>query len=199
MNKKYSPKIEVELRSIFKKNKFDQLKKYLNEKAEYLGPDDKDVCFFILPDKFVKVVNNVSTKTAKIVIKLSSIAKGQNDFEEIEIAIDPQDFEKATKLFRAIPFEQIEWSFQKRHNYRIDDVELALKWTQSWGYHLELEKVVEDKGEVNLAIERLREVARELGVKIMTEKELKDFAKKIDNNYKKGKYEKGAMSTSFGK
>jgi predicted adenylyl cyclase CyaB len=196
MNKAYNLKIEVELRSIFKKAKFDQLKKYLDEKAEYLGPDDKDVCFFILPDKFVKVVNNVSTKTAKIVVKLSSIAKGQNDFEEIEIAINPSDFEKATKLFEAIPFEQIEWSFQKRHNYRLGDVELALKWTQSWGYHLELEKMVENKSEVDMAIEKLNKVAKELGVKIMTEKDLKAFAEKIDNNYKKGKYEKGAISTS---
>ena len=83
--------IEVEFRSMFDKNKYNKLAKFLNANAEDLGKDDKDVYFFIFPDKLLKVVNNISQKTAKLVMKLTKIGHG-NAFEEIEIPIKYKTF-----------------------------------------------------------------------------------------------------------
>lgn len=116
----------------------------MGQNAKDLGEDDKDTYFFLLPEKITKVVNNVSKKTSKIVIKLNRIGRGTSDFEEIEIPINPLDFDKAVKLFSALPFDQIQNSYQKRHNYLLNGVEVALKWTDSWEYHMELEIVVDD-------------------------------------------------------
>lgn len=182
--------IEIELRSVFGKAKYNQLKSFLDKKADYLGPDDKEVYFFLLPDKIVKVVNNISKGSAKIVIKLNRIGRGTSDFEEIEILITLSDFEKAVNLFSALPFDQVESSYQKRYNYSYKGVELALKWSNTWGYHLELEIVVDDKAKKEKAEVVIRGIAEELGVEIMTEEELSVFAKKIDENYKKGTYNK---------
>jgi len=63
--------IEIELRSVFDEKKHNKLKKFLDKNAEDLGEDNKDVFFFLLPDKITKAVHNVSQKTAKIVIKLN--------------------------------------------------------------------------------------------------------------------------------
>lgn len=182
--------IEIELRSIFGKKKHDQIKKYLDKNAEDLGKDDKDVYFFLLPDRIIKVVNNVSKNSAKIVIKLNRIGRGTSDFEEIEIPISPSDFDKTVKLFSALRFDQIQNSYQKRHNYLLDGVEIAIKWTNSWGYHMEMEIVVNDKSQKDSAEFKIRKVAEKLGVRIMTEDELREFTKKIDENYKKGLYNK---------
>lgn len=190
MTKDKNKNIEIELRSIFGKAKHDQIKKYLDKNAKDLGEDDKDVYFFLLPDRITKAVNNVSRKSAKIVIKLNRIGRGTSDFEEIEIPINPSDFDKAVKLFSALQFDQIQDSYQKRHNYLLDGVEIALKWTDSWGYHMELEIVVDDKSKKDAAEVKIRKVADRLGVRIMTEDELKEFARKIDENYKKGLYDK---------
>jgi len=172
------------------KKKYRELKNYLDKNAQDLGEDDKDVYFFLLPDRIVKVVNNVSQKTAKIVMKLNRIGRGTSDFEEIEIPIDPADFSKAVKLFSALPFDQIQNSYQKRHNYLLDGVGLALKWTDSWGYHLELEIMVNDKKKREEAEAKIQKVAQKLGVKIMSEEELKIFTQKIDENYRNGFYNK---------
>ena len=186
--------IEIELRSVFDRKKHNELKEFLDKNAEDLGEDDKDVFFFLLPDKITKATHNVSKKTAKIVIKLNRIGRGTSDFEEIEIPINPSDFDKAVKLFSALPFDQIQNSYQKRHNYLLDGVEIALKWTESWGYHMELEIVVDNVAKREEAENKIRKVAEKLGVQIMSEEELKDFTKKIDENYKKGLYNKNTSS-----
>ena len=186
--------IEIELRSVFDRKKHNELKEYLGKNAEDLGEDDKDVFFFLLPDKITKATHNISKKTAKIVIKLNRIGRGTSDFEEIEIPINPSDFDKAVKLFSALPFDQIQNSYQKRHNYLLDGVEIALKWTESWGYHMELEIVVDNVAKREEAENKIRKVAEKLGVQIMSEEELKDFTKKIDENYKKGLYNKNTSS-----
>jgi len=186
--------IEIELRSVFDEKKHNELKDFLDKNAEDLGEDDKDVYFFLLPDKITKATHNVSKKTAKIVIKLNRIGRGTSDFEEIEIPINPSDFDKAVKLFSALPFDQIQNSYQKRHNYLFDGVEIALKWTESWGYHMELEIVVDDKAKREDAESKIRKVAERLSVQIMSEEELKDFTQKIDDNYKKGLYNKNNSS-----
>ena len=38
--------IEIEFRSIFDENRYNELRRFLDEKAQLLGEDDKDVFFF---------------------------------------------------------------------------------------------------------------------------------------------------------
>ena len=182
-------RIEVEFRSIFKENKYNELKKFLSSRSEDLGEDNKDVYFFLFPDKLLKVVNNLTRKTAKLVLKLNRIGKG-SDFEEIEIPIKPEDTNSAVKIFTSLGFTEMQNTYQKRHNYLYQGVELALKYSNTWGYHLELEIVVSDQKKVPEASNQIKKVANELGVTLMTEPELAAFVKEVDANYKKGVYDK---------
>lgn len=175
--------IEVELRSMFDQSKHNELKKFFEDQAEDLGADDKDVYFFILPDKLVKVVNNISESTAKMVLKLTKIGEGSG-FEEIEIPIDPSYIDKAVMLFDGLGFDERQQSFQKRHNYVYKGVEMALKYSDAWGHHLELEKIVDSKDEIGNAEKDLHAVAEEIGVHIMTDDELKEFTAKKDKEYR---------------
>jgi len=182
MNKQTN--IEVEFRSMFDKNKYDELAKFLNANAKKLGKDDKDVCFFIFPDKFLKVVNNVSKKTAKLVMKLTKIGYG-NTFEEIEIPINPEDINNAIKIFTFLGCDNIMRSFQQRHNYLYKGVELALKYSDHWGHHLELEIVINEPEKKQIAEKQIIQVAKELKVHLMTDRELKKFTQKAESKYKK--------------
>jgi len=178
--------IEIEFRSRFGVKKYKALKRFLSVNAKDLGEDDKDVYFFLFPDKLLKVVNNISKKTAKIVLKLTKIGKG-SDFEEIEVPISQGDFEKTSKIFTALHLCDNMHSFQRRHNYLYKGVEIALKWSELWGYHLELEIVVDNKNKKQSAEKKISSVAEELGVKIMTERELREFTKKKEKEYKNNK------------
>jgi len=190
MPQKISPKFEIEYRALFDKKQYLKIYEFLNKNAKDLGEDDQDVYFFLLPDKIIKVSNRISKKAVKIVIKLNRLGRGTSDFEEIEIPIALSDFEKALKLFSSLPFDQIQHTYQKRHNYVYKNVEMALKHTDSWGYHIELEILVNDKSRKSEAEKKIMTIAQELGIKIMSEQELTDFAKKIDEQYKKGLYTK---------
>lgn len=177
--------IEIEYRSIFDKKEHERLKKFLDENAKYLGPDDKDVHFFIFPDKLLKVTNNISKKNAKISLKLNRIGKG-SAFEEIEFPIPQGEVDRAAKMFTKLEVaDSIMHSFQKRNNYLYKGVELALKFSPEWQHHLELEIVVDDEGQRQEAEDKIREVAKELGVHIMTEEELSEFVKRVEEEHKR--------------
>lgn len=172
--------IEIELRAMFDEEKFNSLKNFLDKNAEYLGQDDKNVHFYIFPDKLLKISDNISKNSAKLTLKLNRIGQG-TDFEEIEFPIEKSDVEKAIKMFNALEMtDNVISSFQFRHNYIFKDVELALKYSLDWKYHLELEIVVEKESQKEEAEKKIHEVAKELDVKIMSEKELKEFIKKLE-------------------
>jgi len=179
--------IEVEVRALFSKEKYLELKSFLDKNAKDLGQDDKDAYIFLLYTKVVKVVNNISKKTAKIVIKLTRVGTGGNDTEEIEIPISPVDFEKSVKLFKELSFDQVQRAYQVRRNYMYKDIELALKFSSAWGYHIELEIMISDKKDQKLAEKRLTDLAAELDVNILTKKEQAEFVSKIDSNYQSRK------------
>jgi len=175
--------IEVEYRAKFSKAKYDKLLKFLLKKAKDLGADDKRVWFFCLPDKLLKVTHNISLKSGKITLKLTKIGKGSH-FEEIEFPIGEESVEPAIKLFTNLGYKYLFEPVILRHNFSYKGVELALKYSKTWGYHLELEIEIASLAQKGRAEEKIFKVAGELGVKLMSEEELWTFTQNIEKTYK---------------
>jgi len=183
--KPHKKQIEIEMRAMFDKAKYDELKEFLDSNAEYLGEDDKDVHFYIFSDKLLKVTDNISRKTAKLTLKLNRIGKGSH-FEEIEFPIQPEYVDEAVRMFDELNMtDNIMHSFQCRHNYVYKGIELALKCSPEWKHHLELELVIDDIAQKEAAEEKIRDVAKELGVKLMTEEELDAFVTRVEAEKKR--------------
>jgi len=144
--------IEIEFRALLTKDKYDNLKDFLNTNSKNLGEDNKDVYFFILPDKLVKIVNNISKKS------------------EILTLLNFTD--------------NIMHFYQKRHNYLYKGVEIALKYSDIWGYHAELEIVIDDKSKKSKAESKIKKIANELNIKLMSNKKLIKFTKRAEQNCK---------------
>lgn len=181
--------IEVELRSLIDESKFISLSKFLKKSGEFLGEDNKDTYFFLFPDKLLKVTNNTSTKTAKISLKLNRIGKG-SDAKEIEIPISPNDVTKTLEAFKILGLPDVEYSYQFRNNYKYKDVEIAVKYTESWGFHVELEILVEEKKDAKNAKTKLIKLAKELDLQIATDEQLTELVSKVTKGYRRGKYTK---------
>ena len=175
--------IEVEFRAVIKEEKYNKLKSFLSKNAQDLGTDDKDVCFYIFPDKLLKVVNNISQNSAKIVLKLNKIGLG-SAFEEIEIKIDDKDIEKANFLFDCLGYQEVINSFQKRQNFLYKGVEIALKYSDDWGYHLEMEILINDINDQEKAEKKIFKIADELGVHLLSDDELKKIVFIIEEKYR---------------
>lgn len=170
--------IEIEMRARFPKESHDQLVARLNADGEDLGNDDKHIYFYVLPDQLLKVTDNTAAGTAKITLKGSKIGQG-SAFAETEFAISPADVSAAVKVFNSLGFEPaMHEAFNFRHNYRFDGVEIAVKWSEAWGYHAELELLLDDGASDaarDEAAAKIMDVAAELGITLMTEQELADF------------------------
>jgi adenylate cyclase class IV len=170
--------IEIEMRARFDEAAHHRLISRLKAEGEDLGCDDKLIHFYVLPDKLLKVTDNTAAGTAKITLKDSRIGQG-SAFPETEFQIARQDVAAAVRVFGALGFDDVRHeAFNRRHNFRFRGVEIAVKWSEAWGYHAEFEVLLGDlptAEEKEEAEERVRAVARELGVTLMTEQELAGF------------------------
>jgi len=100
-------------------------------------------------------------------------------FPEREVYFDQKDMESAVSLFDdlQLPVKKMR-DFQKRVNYHYKDCDISLKHSRMWGYHMEIEQVIDKKEKQNTAEEKIKKVAEELKVDLMSEEELKSFIKK---------------------
>lgn len=173
--------IEVEFRARFSREKHDSLEGFLDKNARDLGQDDKDSVFYALPDKLFKVVDEKSQQKAKLVLKDSAVYDG-NSSGEWELAIDPADYEKAVELFDHLGLPGIRCRvWQERRNYLYKEVEIALKYSEYWEHHAELEIMVSSPDQVAAAEARIRSIATELGLELMSEQELADFTRVFES------------------
>lgn len=172
--------IEVEFRTIMSKKKHDWLHDFLLNNGKDLGEDNKDTKFYILPDRLFKVVNEVSKQKAKIVLKGNRIDSG-NSSRELEMQIDPKEYRKAIKIFDELnlPGKNME-AWQKRHNYIYRGVEIAVKYSKHWGYHAELEIMVESKNKKIEAENKIKKIAEDLGLKLMDIEEIKKLTSAVE-------------------
>ncbi len=181
--------IEVELRALIDEKQFIELNHFLLKNGNDLGEDHKDSHFFILPDKLLKVTDNISKNNAKITLKLQKIGLS-SDFEEIDVNFSRKDADNIIKIFNLLGFTNYMYSYQNRHNYIYKNVEFAIKYTESWGFHCEMEIMVNNKKEVPKVLKKMNMVAKELGLKIMSDDELKIFIEKIQAGWNRGSYNK---------
>lgn len=177
--------LEIEKRGFLTEEKYNQLIEFFLKNAKNLGQDDKDVIYYIYPDKLLKAVHNISKKNAKISLKMNKIGEG-SVFPETEVIFPEKDYEKIKFILdNTTNPEKVMSGIQKRINFVYKDCEFAIKWSKEWQYHFEVEKLVNDESLVADAEKELNSVAEELGIRIMTEDELKEFTKKAEENAKK--------------
>lgn len=190
-----SKNIEVELRSQFKRSDYERLYKYLKENAQDLGEDDKEMHFYIFPDKLLKVVNNITKQNSKISLKLNKIGNG-NSFQEYELYIDQKDTETAIKIAEELTKGQVEYqyAYNLRDNFSFKDVEIALKYSNTWGYHAEFEIMVSEQAEVEEAEKIIHELSHFLGLSIMSQEDLQNITRLIDKGYREYKYIKNDLA-----
>ena len=174
--------IEVEFIAKISKDKYNELHDFLSKNCEKdLGEDNKNTKFYILPEKLFKVVDETSKGKGKLVLKSSRVGHG-SDAEEIEIGIDSNDYNKAKEMFDdlELPGKSME-ARQQRHNYVYKGVEIAVKYSEEWKYHIEMEIVIDDISKKEEAEDKIKQVADELEIKFLSEEEIKEITNAVES------------------
>lgn len=181
--------VEIELRTRFDEAKHDELLGYLREHADDLGANDKHIYFYVLPDKLLKVVDNISAGTAKVSLKTNRIGQG-SAFPEIEMEIPPTEVKTAVQIFNGLGFaEAMHDASNQRHDFCYQGVDIALKHSEAWGHHAEFEVLLDGnatEAEKTRAVARIHQVADELDVRLMTEQELAEFTEEFERSQSAG-------------
>jgi adenylate cyclase class IV len=176
--------IEVEQRGLLTEEQYIELQNRLKKEAVFLGEDNKYVEYLIYSDKLLKLIKNTSKQIAVLSLKLNPIGEG-SFYDETETNFPVEKFEDLQKIITNITKpDQIIKGTQKRENFKLGDVEIALKWSEDWKYHFELEYMIDNENDKNLALEKLKNVADLLNLKAMTIEEEKEFTDKIRANRK---------------
>jgi len=179
--------IELEFRSRFDEATYVKIRDHLNANAFDEGDDSKDTYFFIWEDKFAKVVYNKHKRSAKASMKIGRVGQVAS-FREIEFPIDISSIDEVKALFEVFSPNDVQYVFQFRRNYQYKGVSLALKYTESWGFHLEFERMISSVDQRAAEEKIIRRLANELDCTLMTDSELKTYTSEIDSGIKYGQY-----------
>lgn len=170
---------EYEERAFLAEAEFLPIKEKLDSLAAHREVDNKTSYFFVLPDINVSIASSPD----KTVIKYKSGQLGLgNGFEEIEVPIEQSSLADCIKLFSILLKVEPRVSEQFRINYVLTSgIEIALKYTQTWGFHLEAEKTyehAENLGDIeHRAKEELNTLSQDLGISYIDD-ETMDTSKK---------------------
>lgn len=173
--------IEVEIRGQITKEKYEWVKRLLHQKSSKEWQDNREAYFFVIPNVNLKISKYLSQSRAKIALKASHESK--QSAKEIEVGIRPDDTNKALHIFRKLGFTKINKTKQIRTNYIYQGVEIAIKWSEDWGFHFEMECVVDTKDKIVEAKNKLRKLARELSLKPMGEKHIRELIQRINEKH----------------
>jgi adenylate cyclase class IV len=170
--------IEVEERAMFSREEHDRLMAFLLAHATDLGRDNRRIHWFPLDGGHLKVSDAVDQGKAKIAYKGGAIG-GDSTFRELEISISRDQIDQYVALFQALGLGGLyHESPNDRHNFEYLGVEIALKYSEAWGHHAELEILLDDGAtadQITAAKAKIRQVADKLQVHIMTPEELRIF------------------------
>jgi len=173
--------IEVEVRGLLSKEKWLSLTSYLKQYSEKYEDDNKLSYFFVISNGILKVNDEITKKTAKIVYKYGDESK--NILDEYEITINKKDVSKAVDMFVNLGYKDVNRVQQKRINFQYKDTIFSLKDTPDFGPHFEIEKKAKNKSDAIKKRAELKQICKDLGVVPMTPKQIRDLIIKVNSDH----------------
>lgn len=174
-------KIEVEIKGMLIEKQYNLLMDRLKKESESYEPDKKISYFFVIKNRILKVTDEISKNRAKITIKIGD--ETINILEEIEIPIPQEQVENAVKMFKHLGFTRVNRVEQKRINFQYKDTSVSLKYSDDWGYHFEIETIIDNKKSAGAEKLKLESVCKDLGIVPMTPNEIRKKIEEINTRH----------------
>lgn len=170
--------IEVEKLALFNEASHKALiQKLIALGATDLGENHTSSIFYLGNGYQLKVTAQHSKNKAKIALKPREF--GADFSHEYEIVFSEDQIDTAEKMMDILMGRSPKIpTKQDRHDYLLEEVEIAVKYSADWGYHAEFEQIVEEPEEVDAALERIHAIAKKLGVTLLTKEEAAEKIKK---------------------
>lgn len=170
--------IEVEIKSLISKEKYEELLEFFLKNSELIKEDYQETFYFDLDSNLrIQRGNN----SAKLWHKSGKV---HDEFmEEIEIEVKRNDFENLEKFLNKLGHSvKIKW-FRKRKQFNWLGIIVSLDHTKNYAYIIELEIMSsEENKEKNL--ELLKEKFKELKIEITSKEKFKNEYENYAKNWR---------------
>ena len=188
MAKSHAKAIEVEFRALVSEKDHARIKKFLDKHAKTIRHQEQASYYFHDSGKAFKLVHDKGQEQIRAAYKSKDIADAGHA-DEFEISIDPSQELAAVNMFKGLlGLDKVIYDEQVRTDYDYRGVEIALKWSEGWGHHLEFEVLVGSVSEIKAAETLIRQVADELAVKLMTDHQVSELVASIHQKLENGEY-----------
>lgn len=172
--------IEVELRGFLTSDKYTYLLEFFKRHGSGLEDDSKTAHYFRYDQGILKIVDEKSQGKYKLSLKEGDEYKSLG-MKETEIYLKSRsDYNTAFDLLESLGFVVKSTIEQQRTNVIYKEVQFALKYTVSWGYHFEAEMLVSDNHDIQNAQKHILDICSQLDIQTLTEAELQDFLRTLE-------------------
>jgi len=179
--------IEVEKRGLLNERRYHEVLDRLRQlEAVDKGEVSTESIFYLSNRWQLKIQRSTPGRAAKIAWK-SGGNDGAESRRELELAISHDNFDAANELMRQVlPGVSVFPTHQRRHDFTLNTVQVALKYSPDWDYHIEIEALVNDESRVPVALEAIQNLADTLGITLLSpEEEQKFVAQRIQERKKR--------------
>ncbi len=179
--------IEVEIRGRLDEEGYEGLKRKLAEKGEFLGHMEREMHLmrgypgyehsFTGRETDIRLRN--TNGECEIMVKRKA---GEHNVgrEEISLKLQDGDLDKAKRVMKALGFSKTLRMERIMDKYRMNGTEWQVVATPKGLWYWEAELEVENEGQVPGAREKLERQTAELGLKVLSPRELQEFIDTLD-------------------
>lgn len=170
---------DAEFRALLDKKSYSRIEDYLLNVASDLGKQETLTHFFVLPKKFLKISQDLTTDRVELALK-SSDSKNSKFVREKKAHIYSKDFLPLISLIKDLNItKDISISKQLKHIFKYKNAFLVLKHSDNWGYHIELNIPLKEISCKEDALKLAAEIEIELNIHFLTTEELMTFTDSI--------------------
>ncbi len=174
-----SENIEVEIKAILSKERYEELLEFFKQNAKFVKEDFQETFYF---DENSNLRIQRSNNEAKLWHKSGNV---HDEFmEEIEIPAKRENFENMEKFLNKLGHSvKIKW-LRKRNEFDWDGIKVCIDYTKGYAYIIELEKMSDEENKQK-TLNELKEKLNELNIPLTPKEEFNEKYNSYKENWRR--------------
>ncbi len=177
--------IEIEVRGLLTKEKFDNLVCLFEAKAKKTAEKNRvliDYSTFLeggVKNRNKDIRLRVTNGTPEIIVKIGEWG-GSERRKELSAFTSPGEFDTLVEIFGELGFCKGMLCVRKSKVYEYRDIEFALVEVPGHSYYYEAEKMVHEEEDAEKIIEEIKNVCKELNLEVLDKKHFFEYIEKLN-------------------
>ena len=177
--------IEIEIRGPLSKKEFDNLVKLFETKGKKMSEKDRvliDYSTFLeggVENRHKDIRLRVTNGIPEIIVKVGEWG-GTEQRKELSAFTKPGEFDTLVEIFGELGFRKGMLCVRKSKVYEYKDIEFALVEVPRHSYYYEAEKMAHEKEDVEKIIKEIKNVCKNLNLKIFDKKQFFEYIDKLN-------------------